>query len=113
MENVHNVLNEEDLEDRKCKYCSKVFKHHLDRHIATVHEGKKPFNCEIESCESSFVDKFTLRQGHLQILAKHSQIMTLLLTKNLVFSWPFMKKTLNSTDNTTFCSMYFTKISNW
>ena len=35
--------------------------HRLKEHIATVHEGQKPFHCDRDKCEAKFAHKFSLK----------------------------------------------------
>ena len=46
----------------KCKTCDASFggKGDLDRHVSSVHEGKKPFKCNV--CNASFTEKGSLNK---------------------------------------------------
>ena len=45
-----------------CNVCSKIFTHksNLNKHIKIVHEGKKPYACSI--CSSAFATKQSLKK---------------------------------------------------
>lgn len=47
----------------KCEQCSSVFglRHNLLRHKRTIHEGKRPFKCNVSGCNASFVQRFDLQ----------------------------------------------------
>ncbi|KAK9457399.1 hypothetical protein V1511DRAFT_493511 [Dipodascopsis uninucleata] len=64
----HMRVHEESLEERRkfvCEFCSRGFtrKHALLVHTATVHEGRRPFECEYEGCNKAF--------GHKRLLKEH------------------------------------------
>ena len=52
-----------------CPFCDRNFtiKQNLNRHIASVHEGKKPFKCN--NCEASFSEKQHVKR-HIQSVHK-------------------------------------------
>lgn len=47
----------------KCDQCPSVFglRHNLLRHKRTIHEGKRPFKCNVSGCNASFVQRFDLQ----------------------------------------------------
>ena len=57
-------------------FCDANFarKAHLNVHLASIHEGKKPFQCNL--CETSFVQKGTLKK-HLASIheGKHLDVL--------------------------------------
>ncbi|KAJ8103878.1 hypothetical protein POJ06DRAFT_204764 [Lipomyces tetrasporus] len=64
----HMRVHEETLEERRkfiCEYCDRGFtrKHALLVHTSTVHEGRRPFMCEVELCDKAF--------GHKRLLKEH------------------------------------------
>ena len=60
--------NQEDFSDRvsdicfKCDVCDSIFKtkQNLERHVASVHEGRKPFKCDF--CNANFAHKHQLKR---------------------------------------------------
>ena len=55
----------------KCETCDKSFarKTHLEKHMSSVHEGKKPCKCDI--CETNFADKYRLK---MYVTSVHEKI---------------------------------------
>ena len=45
-----------------CHICGKFYKTDLKRHVASVHQKKKPFKCDIKSCKFAFADKSALKK---------------------------------------------------
>ena len=70
-ENNEENSNQNQVENfvHKCGTCAKNFKlhHQLMRHIAAVHEEKKPFNCP--TCNKNFSQKSNLKQ-HISAVHK-------------------------------------------
>ena len=63
-------MSEKEQEKNKiidCYICQKSFsaKRSLKTHIATIHEGKKPFKCKI--CNTQFKTKSNMK-GHITII---------------------------------------------
>lgn len=47
----------------RCDKCTSVFglRHNLLRHERTIHEGRRPFKCNVAGCSASFVQRFDLQ----------------------------------------------------
>ena len=56
-----------ESESLKCEFCTKIFseKKSLRRHIATIHEGKMPFNCKY--CNKNFIQNVQL-DNHIALV---------------------------------------------
>ena len=75
----------------QCNICDATFvgKGGLNRHVASVHEKKKPFQCSI--CDSSFAEKSKLK-GHISSVHEKKRISCTLCDRTYPYS---QKSSLN------------------
>lgn len=67
----------------RCDKCTSVFglRHNLLRHERTIHEGRRPFKCNVTGCSASFVQRFDLQTHAASVHHKRKDFVCSVCTR--------------------------------